>query len=199
MRPLRVAVLGDSFVTGVGDPEGRGWVGRLTASTLAAGVEATLYPLGIRGETTTALTDRWRREVRPRLPRSVDGRVVLAAGYNDPDPARAAAAVLTAARGVRGRRLGVLVLGPPPSPEAGRLADLTALDDALARGCAHHGLPHATVLAPLVADGRWCAEAAAGDGAHPGAGGYAAYADAVWAAGWLDWLTGPSRRSGVAT
>jgi len=55
----------------------------------------------------------------------------------------------------------------------------------------------AEVLAALLATPVWRAEAAAGDGAHSGAGGYAALADLVLAGGWLDWLRGaPARARG---
>jgi len=189
-RPPRVCVLGDSLVAGVGDPAGLGWTGRLAARTQAAGLDVTLYPLGIRGETAVELGDRWRRELRPRLPPAVRGAVVLASGVNDGDPRRAAAAVLTAARGVRARRHAVLVLGPPPFADPGEAELARALEAALAGGCAHHGLAFTPVLDALVADGRWLPEAAAGDGDHPGEGGYAAYADVVWEHGWPAWLSG---------
>jgi len=189
VRPLRVAVLGDAYVVGVGDQEARGWVGRLAQRTAAAGVDATVYGLGIHGEPPEDLAQRWRRELRPRLPPAVEGRVVLAAGSAPRAPERAAATLLTVARGMRGRRWGVLVVGPPPSPDPAALARLEVLDAALARGCAHHGLPYVAVLAPLLAQGSWCAEAAAGDGRHPGPAGYDVLAGVVWNAGWLAWLT----------
>lgn len=42
-RTCGVCFVGDSFVAGFGDPEHRGWVGRV-----AAGSAATVYNLGIR-------------------------------------------------------------------------------------------------------------------------------------------------------
>jgi acyl-CoA thioesterase I len=51
------------------------------------------------------------------------------------------------------------------------------------------GVPYLEVYAALRASRTWTAEAAAGDGAHPGAGGYAALARLVdcWPA-WRAWL-----------
>jgi lysophospholipase L1-like esterase len=51
------------------------------------------------------------------------------------------------------------------------------------------GVPFLPVLEALLADPNWIAEARAGDGAHPGAKGYAAMAALVdqWPA-WRAWL-----------
>jgi acyl-CoA thioesterase I len=49
-------------------------------------------------------------------------------------------------------------------------------------------VPFVDVFGALCANAAWTAEAAAGDGAHPGAGGYAALAQLVLAGGWLEWL-----------
>ncbi len=62
---LRVCVVGDSFVTGVGDPEHLGWVGRLAARTHHAGLPLTAYSLGVRRQTSREVTDRWRAECSP--------------------------------------------------------------------------------------------------------------------------------------
>jgi len=80
---LRVGVVGDSFVSGVGDPEHLGWVGRLAARTHGAGLPLTAYSLGVRRQTSREVMDRWRAECSPRLPAGCDGRVVVAFGVND--------------------------------------------------------------------------------------------------------------------
>jgi lysophospholipase L1-like esterase len=49
-------------------------------------------------------------------------------------------------------------------------------------------VPFVDVFGSLCSNAPWTAEAAAGDGAHPGAGGYAALARLVLAGGWLEWL-----------
>ena len=171
-RPLRVCVLGGDLVAGVGDPTGLGWTGHVAARL----APVPLLALGIPGESAAGLGDRWRRELRPRLPPRVRGAVVLAGGSHDARPARAAPAVLTAARGIRARHHAVLVLGPAPDADPARDAALAELDAALTAGCAHHGIASVSVRAALLADGRWTAG---------GAGAHAAYADAVWEGGWL--------------
>src|SRR5204863_5458617 len=79
----RVLVFGDSIVAGVGDPEGRGWLGRVVAECWAAGLELTAYPLGVRRQTSVEVARRWRDETLPRLAQDVDCRVVFAVGAND--------------------------------------------------------------------------------------------------------------------
>jgi lysophospholipase L1-like esterase len=64
------------------------------------------------------------------------------------------------------------------------------LSAALRRVAQARGVPFVDVFGTLCANGAWTAEAAAGDGAHPGAGGYAALARLVLAGGWLEWLAG---------
>src|SRR3954468_8388553 len=80
---LRVCFVGDSFVAGTGDPEHRGWVGRLAAATTAAGRVLTLYNLGVRRQTSEEVAARWAGECAARLPPGADCRVVVSVGVND--------------------------------------------------------------------------------------------------------------------
>lgn len=80
MDDLRVCLVGDSFVAGVGDPDHLGWVGRVAARSHGAGRPLTAYALGVRRQTSQDVADRWRAECTPRLPDGCDGRVVVAAG-----------------------------------------------------------------------------------------------------------------------
>jgi acyl-CoA thioesterase I len=83
MRDVRLCVLGDSFVAGVGDTSGLGWVGRLAGATAHEGIALTTYNLGVRRETTPDVAARAADEVRPRLAGVAEPRVVLATGVND--------------------------------------------------------------------------------------------------------------------
>ncbi|HVF80110.1 MAG TPA: hypothetical protein VNA28_17585, partial [Solirubrobacteraceae bacterium] len=49
------------------------------------------------------------------------------------------------------------------------------------------GVPFVETSAALAKGRCWRSEAAAGDGAHPGAGGYAELAEIVLKGGFLDW------------
>lgn len=85
--------------------------------------------------------------------------------------------------------LPAFVVGPAPVGDPEADAEVAGLDRAFAGVCKDAGVPYVPVARALQADGEWLNEAAAGDGAHPGAGGYAALARVVLAGGLLDWLT----------
>jgi lysophospholipase L1-like esterase len=185
---VRVCFVGDSFVAGYGDPEHRGWVGRLAATA-----PVTVYNLGIRRDTSADVLARWAAECGRRLPAGVDGRVVVSLGVNDvvqnmaPDGSVANLEVLLGEIAEAGHR--VLVIGPPPIADDGRNAGIGAVSSAFAGACAAAGVPFAAVFDALVADPVWRAEVAAGDGAHPGAAGYARLAALVTPA-WLAFVVG---------
>lgn len=204
MRDVRIGAIGDSFVAGVGDPEHLGWIGRLAAGSHRDGLPLTLYNLGVRRDTTRDVLSRWRRELPPRLRvpggEPVEARVVVGVGVND----------TSAMPGTRGpsSRVGqaasaahldmllgelsdlgwpVLVAGPPPVADPEQNIRTRVLDERFADVCAGVGVPYASVLDVLSQDPVWISEVAAGDGAHPAAGGYARLAELV-APAWRDWL-----------
>ena len=180
---MRLLTFGDSFVAGVGDPDHRGWVGR----ALAGRPEVTLYNLGIRRETSADVARRWRAEAEPRLVAGEPCRIVFSLGVND-CLAEGGAQRVAAAQSllnVRAMLTGAaqlcpaLLVGPPPIADAGVAARAEALNEHLRLLCARLNAPFIDVFRPLAADGLWLAEAAAFDGAHPGAAGYQRMADLV--------------------
>jgi lysophospholipase L1-like esterase len=83
MKHMRICFVGDSFVNGTGDPTFLGWVGRLCVAAQQQGYEITSYNLGIRGQTSRQVAQRWQAEVTARLPRDGNGRLVFSFGAND--------------------------------------------------------------------------------------------------------------------
>src|SRR6218665_3281337 len=83
--PTRLTVLffGDSFVAGVGDPSGLGWTGRLAAGPRTRDLDLTVYPLGIRRNTSVDVLARWEAETVARIPDAGRVGLVLAFGVND--------------------------------------------------------------------------------------------------------------------
>ncbi len=154
----------------------------------AAGVPITAYNLGVRREPSTAVVARWGAEARPRIAPGADCRVVFSFGANDAtlengrvrvgpdDSVRALDAALGHAAGLG---LPALVVGPPPANDADQVDRITALSERFAGACATRRVPYVPVVEALLAGGIWVAEATAGDGAHPGAGGYAQLAALV--------------------
>jgi lysophospholipase L1-like esterase len=194
---LRIGFFGDSFVNGFGDPDGLGWVGRVGAAAIARGHTVTSYNAGIRGDTSADVRDRWRDEAARRLPAEHRRGLVFAFGVNDclsvaGRPALLREAIVANAREILAAASGfapTLLIGPPPIADDAvnaRLRDLIAAFDALGRELA---VPFLDVFDPLRSSSAWQREIAAGDGAHPGCGGYQALAGLVdgWAA-WRAWL-----------
>lgn len=196
----RALFFGDSFVAGVGDPTGLGWVGRAVAAAHAAGRPLTAYNLGVRRDTSADIAARWEAEARVRM-RDADASygVVFGIGTNDATEedgrVRVAPgqAVDTCGRMIGAaldQGLGVFVVGPPPAGEPSqdeRVRELSAAFAAIAR---ERGVPVVETVAALCASAAWRGEAAQGDGSHPAATGYRALADLVLAGGWLDWIGG---------
>lgn len=197
MPDRRVLFFGDSFVTGVGDPTGAGWVGRVVAGSFAAGLPLTPYILGVRRETSVQVAARWRTEAQPRLLGEADCRVVFSFGTNDTtvengsprvdanDSARTLAGVLDDAKAMT---LPVFVVGPSPVDHQGQRERIRRLSASFAAVCAQRQVAFVSVVDQLASSALWMSEIATGDGAHPGEGGYSTLAQLVLTAGWLDWL-----------
>jgi lysophospholipase L1-like esterase len=189
---VRLIAFGDSFVAGAGDPDHQGWIGR----ALVGRREVTLYNLGVRRETSGDIAARWRREAEPRLAELEPNRIVFSFGNNDchmepgaqaprVTPAQAlnnAQAMLTEAAAL----CPALLVGPPPVADRAQWARTRALNASLQALCGRLKVPFIDVHARLEESDGWLAEAAAWDGAHPGAQGYQQMADLV--AGHPAWL-----------
>ena len=192
MADRRVCFFGDSFVQGAGDPSGLGWVGRVASAANAPAFWLTAYTLGIRGETSRALRNRWEGEAALRLD-GHQGHVVFSFGTNDmviwdgqvrvpvQESLEHARAILAGASA----RHPTLMISPPAMPDRSLSLRLARLVEALEQVCAELDVPFLNVLKPLSNNDTWLREAALGDGAHPAAGGYAAYAELVQA--WPAW------------
>jgi lysophospholipase L1-like esterase len=197
MRDLRVMFFGDSFVAGVGDDAGLGWVGRVVAGAFAAGVPVTAYNLGIRRQTSADVLERWRAEARSRVSREAECRVVFSFGANDAtvenggprvSAADSVAGLSQAIDGAADLALPVFIVGPPPANDEDQQDRIAGLSASFAEVAAQRGVPYVDVVGPLRASGTWRREAQAGDGAHPGRDGYALLAALVMEP-WLAWLS----------
>lgn len=190
-RKLRIVVVGDELAAGVGDPRALGWVGRVVARTREVDVEH--YVLAVPGETSTALSARWEREVAPRLSTDpdVDHRLVVALGRHD------LAAGLSVARSrlnlanildvADAQHLRTIVVGPPPGEHGDdeRLGDLSrAYGDVAQR----RRVPYVETFAPLAQHDQWHADLAGRGDDLPQQAGYGLMAWLVLHSGWHRWL-----------
>jgi lysophospholipase L1-like esterase len=193
----RVFFVGDSYVAGVGDPQHRGWVGRLTQHAERAGAPITAYNLGVRRDTSDDVCRRWPDEVAVRRGAGAQERLVVSFGVNDtavddgrsPQVAldRAVVNLRTLLAAAASAGLPVLVVGPPPVADTAQNRRIAALDERFAATAAEAGVPYVAVFAALRHAPGWTDEVAAGDGAHPAAVGYDLLAELV-APTWLEWL-----------
>lgn len=172
-----------------------GWVGRVCLSQVQAGHALTLYNLGIRGQTIAQVAARLAFEVEARLrdcPFAQRG-LVVAIGANDAAQRLPRVESLHHADALLSQAVSLaptLMVGPAP------IADSSAANEHLALLCpqladlaARHHVPYLPVLDHLRRTSAWMDEALAGDGAHPGQGGYEALAALVahWPA-WNAWF-----------
>lgn len=192
---MRICAIGDSFVNGVGDAAGLGWIGRLLRPMKALNPDVTLYNLGVRGDTSSDIRTRWRREVDVRSAPGLDIRLIFSFGVNDccPDenglsPRVAADDAIANAFAILGeaRALGsTLMIGPPPIAIAEINERTAALDPLLAETAKRAAVPYLPVFKTLHRSDVWMTEVARFDDAHPGSDGYAELAELV--AAWPEW------------
>ncbi|WP_293779522.1 GDSL-type esterase/lipase family protein [uncultured Oxalicibacterium sp.] len=191
----RVCFVGDSFVQGTADPLCLGWAGRLAQHAVARSINLTHYNLGIRRDTSRDIALRWQQECTARLPKDAAQRVVFSFGVNDTTLIQGAQRIATGESignfqhilSAAAHRFHVLVIGPPPMPDAAHTHRVERLDQQFADLALALNVPYLSVLDDLRKDPHWLREAASNDGAHPGAHGYARLAELVqtWDKWWF--------------
>ncbi|MFB7251907.1 GDSL-type esterase/lipase family protein [Microbacterium sp. NPDC056234] len=194
-RPdLRICFFGDSFVAGVGDSSGLGWVGRVTAAARERGHRITSYNLGVRRETSVQIAARIATEAPPRLADAEDARLVVSFGVNDAterDGVERAAvddgirAVRTATEFIGADRL--LVVGPPATADQAQNERIRARDRAMRTHADRLGVRFVSTFPATSRDTTWQHQVVVGDGYHPDAEGYRLLASVIQPV-FLDWL-----------
>lgn len=194
---VRVCFVGDSFVAGVGDESHRGWAGRLSSRAIERGYRFTGYNLGIRGDTSALIGQRFVSECEPRLTAGDYAvGVVLSFGVNDVIRCNGRPRVEPGARvqnldalidAAQQRDWPVLMVGPPPISDDELNSELRQLDTQLQERCLLRNVPYLSIFEPLVNNAQWRSEVAADDGAHPRGTGYELSARLV-DEGWATWL-----------
>jgi lysophospholipase L1-like esterase len=194
---LRVCFVGDSFVAGVGDPEHVGWVGRILTRTEHAGQSLTAYNLGIRRDTSEDVLARWDVECARRLPAGCAGMLVVSVGVNDaviengqPRVAADHSATNLATLLSQAAREGwsAMVIGPAPVADPQHNRRISDLNERFEQVCGGYEVCYVDVFSTLRDNPTWMHQVENGDGAHPSAEGYSAYAELVWPH-WSTWIT----------
>lgn len=192
-RDLRICVVGDGLVAGVGDARSLGWVGRVGARTPRTGGRVTMFPLGVPGEASPALLSRWRDETGRRFTgEGASPRLVVGVGREDlrqgVSLARSRLNLANLLDDTQAAGLPAFVVGPPPTLDPTLNDKLGTLSGALADVAGRRGVPYIETFAPLSAHEDWLTDLAAGDGLHPGQAGYGLMAWLVLHGGWNAWL-----------
>lgn len=194
----RLCFIGDSFVNGTGDPDCLGWVGRVCARACRDGHDLTVYNLGIRGNTSADIRQRWWQEVERRISPTVDNRMVFSFGTNDTtiengqrrvplaESIEHSRQILTQAK----QHYPTLMISSLPIADPEQNLRSAELNSSLADLCQSLGIPFLDAFSQLINSDVWMSEVAKVDDAHPQAGGYAKLADMIqqWSA-WQDWLS----------
>ena len=192
-RDIALVFIGDAYVAGYGDPKGAGWVSRVVGRTAHPDVDITAYQLGVRGDTSADVLNRWRDEAPPRWKGRSEKRLVVAVGHNDAASFMSIARVRlnlanilddAAASGVA-----VFAVGPPPTLDPDLNAQLEIVVEAQADVCARRGVPYVDCYRPLNGHEQYRSDlGASADGIHPGQAGYGLIAWLVLHGGWDQWL-----------
>jgi len=141
--------------------------------------------------------DARRQEARGRLSPGADTRIVVSFGVNDTtiddgvqrvESERSCGALDDILERAGAIGLPALVVGPAAVNDAEQNRRIQSLSVAFGEMRASQGAPFLGVIEPLLASDAWSEQVASGDGAHPGAAGYEAFARLVLAGGWLGWL-----------
>lgn len=192
-RHLRLAVVGDELVTGVGDPRALGWVGRVLSKTPLDHLELEAYSLAFPGEGTEALSQRWEAEVLPRFSPTTENLLLIALNDHDLVNASSARARLNLANildGAAQQGIRCLVLGPLPGLEAERNRQAAQLNKAYLDVATRRSHPYVDAFTPLLDHQQWREDLAANEG-RPGQASYGLIAWLVLHRGWYPWLRLP--------
>lgn len=192
---LRICVVGDDVVAGIGDPKSLGWTGRVAARTPQPPGGLAVFALGVPGEGTPGLLERWHGETSRRFDPSSDNRLVVGLGTADLDAgtslARSRLNLANVLDDAMSRSISTFVVGPQPAQDATRNERVAELSVAFADVCDRRSVPYVDCYGPLSSHDQWFSDLAAGDGAHPGQAGYGLVAWLVLHGGWHAWLGVP--------
>ncbi len=83
MRQIRIGFVGDSITHGTGDASLLGWTLRLGRMAQPRGVDAVVYNLGVRADTSELAGARWEAEAAARLSPAFPTATLFALGIND--------------------------------------------------------------------------------------------------------------------
>lgn len=168
-RPTRVCVVGDELVAGVGDPRALGWVGRVAVRTRDEDGDpaVSVLSLGVPGEDTAALRERWPVETGRRWDRTAGpggNRLVVGLGHADAvagvSLARSRLNLADVVDAATQSSVPCFVVGPPPPADSTLHSAVAELSAGWQDVAQRRGVPYVDCFSPLVAHEQWFADLA---------------------------------------
>lgn len=192
-REMSLVFIGDSFVAGMGDEKALGWTGRVMARTEVPGAVVAHYNLGVRGETSAGVAERWQTEGARRFDGVTERRLVVQFGHSDVQAGTSIARLRLNLANIldeaSSQGVAAFVVGPPPSADAEINEGLRQVVDAQRDVCDRRGVTFVDTFTPLAGHDQWESDiAASADGRHPGQAGYGLIAWLVLHHGWGEWI-----------
>lgn len=190
---IRICFIGDSFINGIGDPDYLGWAGRVCKNASTKDREITYYNLGIRRDTSSNITKRWKDESYRRFFAEADNRLVFSFGVNDTIIEEGKLRVKTEQSiqntydiiSAASKTYPVIMIGPPPIDDPIQNPRIKTLDDGFQSICRELSTPYLSIFDSLIKEPVWINEVASNDGAHPRASGYTCLAQLIQK--WDEW------------
>jgi acyl-CoA thioesterase-1 len=213
MKYERIYFFGDSITLGCDDSSGLGWPGRLVSKISKPDEKLAAYNLGINGDTSEHIKDRWRTELQARS-RDGSGLIIFAFGFNDAASMNGCSPQVELARSLdnareilteAGKLTEVLWIGPTPVDESVNpmVTDvatwqmfnqtISEYDQAYAKLSDSLGINYLSLYQKFINSEQYKQALASADKVHPADAGYALIADTV--ASWDKWqmMVGGSR------
>ena len=199
---VRICFFGDSITNGYGNPQFRGWPSYLCELIRTPEIDVTPYNLGIRGDTSAMVRNRWANEAKSRMPPHKAAKMILVFSYGINDSARLdgeyriepeqtiknTQLILTAAK----EWLPTIFVGPTPINESKAIPqffpgkkleifnkNIADLDSQLVQLCTNMKIPYIQLFKNLSIDTSWKRSFRDEDAIHPTSAGQLAIASLV--------------------
>jgi len=173
-----ICFIGDSLTLGTGDDMALGWVGRLAQACFAVDPArhraTTICNLGVRGEASLRIAERWRAETDRRRRMGEDMAFVFSFGAADGLHKVPEAETLTVSRHIIKEAAGLnttLYIAPPPARDPAWAAMNRSVGQKISAICKEFCVPTFDLYAPL-ADSAEYMGCLLPDGIHPAPSGY---------------------------
>lgn len=189
-QDVRLCVLGDEITLGVGDERSLGWLGR-AMSRVQRDIPIYVMPLGMPGDTSSTLLERWEKECFPRFSNNSENKLVINLGVGDIlqeiSSTRSRLNLANILDSVTAYDIDVFVIGPCALPYVDQAA-LRELSAGYQSVCERRDVKYVDTFTPLCEHDQWITDFNVGNGLHPGQTGYGLLAWLVLHYGWCDWM-----------